>query len=1211
MASLKRGASDAIKYEESGLRKKALIDTISSQTGEKDVHFEGGNGSESEDTRATGSGKDEDDDEHDDDDSSAEGHEDGVPQARHAVKKIGAQDIQIARETAELFKSNIFKLQIDELLQQVKLKDSHILKVEKFMHKLYDMIQRIPEWGSHTISEVETYFKGKIVTVPFVEPRPTASTKYKFEYKTPDVSLIGSFALKAVVYQPEGSSVDILLTMPESLFEKKDFMNFKCIHKRSVYLAYFTHHLSLLLADEKLSDLFHLEYAYFNGDSLNPILNIKCKPDAASSDYNFYKTKFSINLMVGFPYGVFDAKKLRPNKNCIRIQDDKETRTPFYNFSVLSATTYDHYLKFLYKTKKQTEAFKDACMLGRLWIKQRGFTSDISYCGKLGGFGPFEFATLMSALLSGGGVNGNKILLHGFSSYQLFKGVIKYLATMDLCSEGHLQFYSEIDSSATVPTSRYIEEGFQTPTIFDKTTKVNILNKMSLSCYQTLKLYAQGTYRNLNDTLKDQFSNIFLTNLNKVSNLKYDICFDLLLPTDSVLQEQFGPVEKIRFINLENFVVNKISNVMKIALGERILSFEIELLNRHSSFPISRRKPSGGANISNIRIKILVNPTEHEKLLTRGPVNSDQNSPEVLSFKSFWGKKSSLRRFKDGTITHCCVWPTSASEPVIVQILSYVFKLHLAEDAIISGQTLKQFHELLPLPNLPASSSTSITNLGSYLTLKKSFEDFHKVIFGMQLPLTVKSLLPVGSAFRYTTLCQPVPFAFSSPDFFQDVILEFESTPKWPDEVSSLEKAKAAFLLKIKEQLDSGKYKSFFIRDESIPYNLEVLTLNVLTPDGFGFRIRVLTERDEVLYLRAISNARNELKPELERTFLKFTAKYLTSVRHTRTIENVSHGFPLYSPVVRLFKKWLDCHLLLGHLPEELVETLAMKPFVDASPYLPSASLENGFLKIIAFLSEWNWREDPLVLDLVRPSESEEHAVESSIDAKKFSESLTLSQYKTMESNFSTLRKNDPQGFHVQFFVGSRIDPSGILYSSSVPLPIATRLTALSKVAMTLIKNHGLNKQTIDLLFTPALKDYDFVVKLQSPVALKLSSGVLDSQGYKNLSEQPTGFPSDLSQLSEKMDPTLQLIKYLNLKYRNSIIFSSHQYMAVNGGFDGSRNVITGLIKPLFKTSQRFKVNIDANIEPVDDVQVQLNKEAIFHEIAAFGQDFVTAFEVN
>lgn len=108
----------------------------------------------------------------------------------------------------------------------------------------------------------------------------------------------------------------------------------------------------------------------------------------------------------------------------------------------------------------------------------------------------------------------------------------------------------------------------------------------------------------------------------------------------------------------------------------------------------------------------------------------------------------------------------------------------------------------------------------------------------MKLPLSVKSILPVGSAFRYTSLCQPVPFAYSDPDFFQDVILEFETSPKWPDEITSLEKAKTAFLLKIQEDLSTNRptYKSFFTRDESIPYNLEIVTLNILTPEGYGFK---------------------------------------------------------------------------------------------------------------------------------------------------------------------------------------------------------------------------------------------------------------------------------------------------------------------------------------------------------------------------------------
>lgn len=1176
-----------------------------------------------------------------DDEEEAQEEENGKSKT-HTKTNTTAQDIHIARETAELFKSNIFKLQIDELLEQVKLNNKNILKVEKFLHKLYDMIQQVPESEEQSLIEIQSFFKNKIVAVPFVDPKPNVqNTNYKFKYLKPDVSLVGSFALKTGIYQPQGSSIDILLTMPAELFSKKDFLNFRCLHKRSVYLGWLTHHLSILFQKEKIDSFLKLEYEYFNNDTLLPILKIYCEnPNNTNTtndnDYNFYKTKFSINLIVGFPEKVFEHKKLLPNKNCIRVaQDDPKAdpstlpATPLYNFSVLSSSTYESYLKYLYKTKKSTESFKEASILGRLWLQQRGFSSNLSQSGSLGGFGTFEFTTLMAALLNGGGVNGNKILLHGYSSYQLFRGVIKFLATMDLCDSGHLQFHSDINYTDAV--SKYVQDGFQTPTLFDKTTKVNILTKMTVTSYKALKEYAKMTLKMLNNVVQDQFANIFLINISKYDNIKYDLCYKLDLPLgediNKVLISKFTPNEKIKFITIENFLVNKITSILNYALGDRINALEVELVGHKSHFPIKKRKvysSVGGhsLNFDYAKVKILVNPAESEKLVTRGPQHSEDITPEAATFKSFWGPKASLRRFKDGSIVHSCVWSTSASEPIIASIVDFVLKRHITENVQIDNSVTKQFQELVPLPNLPASKSTSILNLTSYYNLKKSFDELYKLVFKMSLPLSVKSILPIGSAFRYTSLCQPVPFAYSNPDFLQDVIIEFETSQRWPDEITSLEKAKTAFLLKIQEQLEAEhgtKYKSYFTRDESIPFNLDVTTLNILTPEGYGFKFRVLTERDEVLYLRAISNARNDMKPLLEDTFLKFTAKYLASVKHTRTIENISHSYQLFSPVVRLFKKWLDSHLLLGHLTDELVELVAMKPFVDAGPYHIPGSVENGFLKILRFISQWNWKDEPVILDLIKPEDELENGFETSIggsdvDAdtmKKLSEKLTLAQYKGIQTNFGNLRKTDSNGLHLQYFVASKNDPSGILYSSNIPLAIATRLTALSKIAVNLIQSHGLNKQTIDLLFTPGLNDYDFVVKLKTPVALKHSSGIIDDSEFRNISNDsaPTSFPDDMAQLSEKMDPTYQLVKYLNMKYKNSLIFSSHRYIGVNGGEKGDRNVITGLIKPHFKKQQKFKVNIDGNVKPVDKEIVELNKQALFHEIAAFSSELVVDFQ--
>lgn len=1176
------------------------------------------------------------------------------------TNKITAKDMQVAKETAELFKSNIFKLQIDELLTNVKLPEKHILKMEKFLHKLYDLLQEIPEWGSEkTLSEVEQFFQDKTTSIPFVDPKPLAhNTNYKFGFLKPSsVSLVGSFALKSAIYQPTGSSIDVAVEIPEVLIEKKDFLNYRIIHKRSVYLAFLTHYLNVLLENNKLDKFIKLEYKYKNNDPLQPILNISAiKEDAESkkinnklsNDFNFYKTKFNINILITYPEGIFDNKKLLPHRNSIRINKNSQQEenfvipTPAYNFSVLSNCYQNHYLKYLHRTKKNTESFKEAMILARIWLYQRGFNSKFG-----NGFGSFEFSVLMTALLNGGGSTGNKILLHGFSSYQLFKTTIKYIATMDLSEKGYLQFNSDVssrNSGSAVTTTKYSTDegengGFNEPTLLDKFTKINILGKMSLQSYKILRLYAQNTLISLDDQVKQQFEGIFLNNLTKNQLLKYDLILELDLSNSLCsIAEKFNAEEKITNLTFDNFLVKYISNIVSKSLGERIKAFDIELTSStheiNKTFSINKRKLNNKFN--GCKIKLVLDLDESEKLVTKGPTkdDSDENNKSVVAdFKRFWGSKASLRRFKDGSIVYSCVWNNSSSHSVVINILQYILQHHLGESCKISNlKDLTTLQELLKLPNVPGAKAQNVTNLSNYFNLKKSFDELYKIIFQMSdLPLSIRNLQPVGAGFRYTSILQPAPFAYSNPDFLQDVILEFESSSKWPDEIASLEKAKAAFMLKIHDNIvaNHSEYKVTFSRDESIPLNLEVITMNVYTPEGYGFRFRVLTERDEILYLRAINNCRNDLKKELENTFLKFIQIYKNSVNHTRTIELLSHSYPMYSPSCRLFKQWLDSHLLFTHLPEELIELIAMQPFVEQSSYFQPGSVQNGFLKILKFLSKWNWLEEPLILDLIKPEDQVDETADneesngdseiSEFNLKKLSEKLTITQYKEFQTNFEETRKANPTGLNFQFFVASRVDPTGILYSSDINLSIATRLTALSKIAMNLISQHGVNEKTMELLFSPGLKDYDFVVNIAIPKNLNASSGILGK--FKNIDSMLNKFPEDISDVTDLMDPTYQLVKYLNKKYGTHIIFSYQKYITLNNknkniGDDedeDSYNVITGLVKPLLKNDKlvKFRVNLDADVLPVDDVNVKLNLDGILTEISNFGFDIIDSVTTN
>ncbi|KAH3684028.1 hypothetical protein WICPIJ_005000 [Wickerhamomyces pijperi] len=1102
-------------------------------------------------------------------------------------KNLSSQEVQIARETAELFKSNIFKLQIDELMKEVQLKDTKIAKIEKFLHKLHDIIESIPDLKDQSLEEVEKWVSTKSTAIPFNDPKP-ANVNYKFSYMKPEnIAIVGSFGLKTGIQSSHGLSIDVNLTMPAEIFQAKDYLNYRALHKRAFYLGYLADSLNKAFKSEKLGFL-KLSYKYLNDDILTPVLRLEATDINLESEYNFHKTKFSINILAGLPHGIFDSKKLLPNKNCIRVQKESEQlelpSTPLYNASILTMTSYDHYLKFLYKTKKSAEQFKEACILGRLWLSQRGLGASI----EKGGFGHFEFATLMAALLNGGGLQGNKILLHGFSSYQLFKGVVKYLASEDLAQEGFVQFYS-----GSTEATRYIKGGFNTPTLFDKSTKINILHKMSNNSYKLLVHHAKKTLVLLNDVFKDRFDVLFLQNSNQ-DHLKFDYVVNFQIPLANDEDYQFGPFEKITHLTFENFISNKISFLLQYGLGDRLLGFDI-CFNRASTFDITSRKPKT-SNTINARIGLLINAAESEKLVIKGPAETDEES---LQFRAFWGSKSSLRRFKDGSIVHSVVWVSDHKKPIVISAMEYILKRHLKEELEVTS-TITEFNKLLPLPNLPSSTQQTTISTVATNSLVKSYDDLHKILIKMELPLNVKSVLPASAGLRSTSLLQPVPFSVSSPDFFNELVVQFESSVKWPDEISALEKVKTAFLLKIHETLAKETvYKSYVVQDqESIPYNFDICTLNVLTPEGYGFKLRVLTERDEVLYLRAIENSSKEKRVAVESIYFKFNQKYLGAVSHTRHITSLSHRFQFFSPTVRLFKKWLDDQLLLSHFNDELVELIALQPFLDPSQYEAPGSIQNGFMKILSFLSSWNWKEDPLILDLAKNQDEEENEIVS-----KLSDRLTLQTYQQIKSNFQSVRQQDPNGLKIQFFIASKIDQSGKLWSSGVQLPMAARLTALAKVAVQLIKTKGLNSSTIDLLFKPSLSDYDFVLTVKSPFALGAGSGVLTNAGaFKNLIAQNNSYPQDIT---SRFDPVVKLVQILNSKYKDIILFSSHKY-TIN---EKNHNVITGLFVPSKLAKSKFKVQLGYNCRPHLNDEVILNKDAIFNEILNISGDLASDFD--
>jgi U3 small nucleolar RNA-associated protein 22 len=94
-----------------------------------------------------------------------------------------------------------------------------------------------------------------------------------------------------------------------------------------------------------------------------------------------------------------------------------------------------HFLTQIYNSTQSCSALIDACLLGRVWLRQRGFSG--FFCD--GGFGAFEWTWFVSYLLRNGGPNGRNVLEPSFSSFQLFRGALNSLAMKDRIEGDHVE----------------------------------------------------------------------------------------------------------------------------------------------------------------------------------------------------------------------------------------------------------------------------------------------------------------------------------------------------------------------------------------------------------------------------------------------------------------------------------------------------------------------------------------------------------------------------------------------------------------------------------------------------------------------------------------------------------------------------------------------------------------------------------------------------
>ncbi|OLY79127.1 Nucleolar protein 6 [Smittium mucronatum] len=773
-------------------------------------------------------------------------------------KLPSTDELRELANTPKIFNSNLIKLEIEEMLNETRIvpQTTKTKNLEILLKKLTGFIQNTPEIPElplkQAIQNLYTNFKSNKnkehtqYKIPFLKPALDTSN-FIVKYQPPlKIAVVGSYALGLAVKTRFGFNVDIAVQMPNDLFLEKDYLNFRYFHKRSYYLGCL---LSFLKDNNDLSDSLNFEYDYLRGDERLPIIVCYNKKETKNSN------DFCFRIIPCISPDLFSRDKLSPSRNHIRPNylknswDSNKTQshddssnssllnppTPNYNSSLLSEIQYFSHMNFLHNLCKQSPGFKDAVILIKIWISQRGFgkrvtnfslrNGDTERNGSVNGF----LLTMMLAwLICGHRDTSSKdipILSTGLSSFQMFKAFLSFLSVNLLSSskpEFEFKNSSQDESLKSNFTLSKFSENFD-HVFIDPSGYLNLMSRAREWELRRLKIEATNSLHILSSEEEKGFFSVFIDYVDnplcvydhlfkiELDNLKYHID-QLMYSNFSCEQSSSFTWEMLDEANLVSYLQKQIVKVISRGLGNRLTLIEArqpELLNHLTK---SGEKTESSEENSSKKISFLlgliVDKSEASKLVTLGPYppavseNSENSAVECINFENLWGNKSELRRFKDGTIRLSTVWGSGQStiterSAIVPKMASFLMMRHFrisSPSGILNSQELSVLNCENKIPESAIFLKVLGKGYGGRLFIPGVF---------------LNKFLQTSDEFKCQKNSMKIDSFFSSPKPF----LDFETTQKyfieWTKKVISLGD-------ELPLQISSVRTTSAFLRGTSV-----------------------------------------------------------------------------------------------------------------------------------------------------------------------------------------------------------------------------------------------------------------------------------------------------------------------------------------------------------------------------------------------------------
>lgn len=1003
------------------------------------------------------------------------------------------------------------------------------------------------------------------ILVPFPDPKPSGDCPYKVSFSKPtQVNIVGSYVARTMVKSQTRRVIDMIVEMPKDIFQDKDYLDLRYFYKRAYYLAVLSAALQSALASSTT-----LAYEYANGNRLLPVLVLSPKPASKDADTGSGKKQqdYQICVMPCAPEDLFPGNKLLPTKCCIRSASEDQntsatqTPTPFYNSTLKAESCYVLYLKVIRQAEKTCPAFRDACILGRVWLQQRGLGASVSK----GGFGHFEWASLAALLLQGGGLKGTAALTPSLSSTQIFKALIQYLAAADLTKKPVILGFHKHGVEAAK------ESG---PVMFDTLRQLNIAYKMSTWSASFLQQHAKWTHASMADQHADQFNPTFIVKAD--SPLQ---CFDLIAQISQV----YGGAHMMQEYRGKSWgYCEKVTRILKRALGDRVQLIYLEPASNVDD-AVGNLKSLPPSDESTILAGIIFDAANMARQIDHGPTVEEKEAAK--KFRQFWGEKSELRRFKDGSILESLIWTKTSPLALCEEVIRYILKLHLRLD---DGHL--QFHGKSFYAVLPINSS----DISSFQAARQAFSIFEQDLRDLaDLPLQIRSVAATAPELRNASVRPPTSDSSRASVQVMDTAIYFEASGKWPENLAAIQRTKIAFLLRIGESLTASKPGVVCrVGLEEAQTEIENLAfLDVTYEDGAAFRLRIHSDLEEsLLEKRAKDKTLDQrVRTQGAQLLARFRRNYTVIPLHTQTIATYCGRFPALSSTIRLVKRWFDSHKLSYHFLEETIELLALRVFLEPYPWQAPSSAMTGFLRTLQFLARWDWRVEPLILDT--------------------SEELVGPERSVIETRLEAWRKIDPSMTHTTLFVATSNDASGTAYTSHEGRPypskvVANRMSTLAKSTCKWVKDNGITLRP-KALFQPSLKEYDILIHLSSKTLKGINR--VDETGkrsqFKNLNGRTGKEPQPIIQ-----HPARALLQQLETLFSGPLLL-------FHGAPDDA--IIAGIWNPQIQR-RTFRVNLPCSFQPgapgegeEGEEVLEVNREGIIAEIARIGGDCIEKIDIT